>query len=137
MQEREIEMPVILAVKDILTDYTSHISPFRKKLNDPIIQTPWKFWNDSITNDSILDMISEGALYKATSIQQCGLFHGLEKLERDMLTMDTLQTQLDPLRRKPSFKARGVRQHLQTRILDLSTQIKEQVHSRVDMFLNT
>ena len=43
MQERNIEIPIVMASKNLLTEYSSHLSAFRNKLSDPIIQTPWKF----------------------------------------------------------------------------------------------
>lgn len=136
IQENEIDLPIAMAGQDLLDDYKSVIPSVRKFLYDPIIKTPWQYWNESVTNDSILDVISEGAFYQSNSIQLSPLYRGLDSLERNMVTMDALQTQLHPLRGKVSSKSRSVKQGLKRRINDLSPQIKHQVYPKLENHLS-
>ncbi|MCE2982976.1 MAG: hypothetical protein LW832_05365 [Parachlamydia sp.] len=135
MQEQQIELPALFATQNLLSEYTTHVSSIRKKLTDPIIQTPWKFWNENVnvhlTRDLIPDMIAEGAFYKANSIQKSFLFKGLNQLEKDMLTMDALQIQLHSIRNQKGAKAFIVKQNLQSQIRTLAPQIKQQILPKI------
>lgn len=132
LQEKGIELPIVMASESLVQDYSKRVSQFRQLLNEPIVTTPWKFWNDSMTNDTIPDLISEGAFCKAAATKQSTLFMGLESLERDMLKMDALQTQIEPLRGKLSSKARSVKVSLDQQIKLLAPQIKDQVYAKVE-----
>jgi hypothetical protein len=131
MQEHDIELPAILATKKIVTEYASHLSSIRKHLEDPLIKSPWKFWNDNFTLDLLPDLISESLFYKAHSIQRSFLFNGLTQLEKDMVTMDALQMQLYSIRNQKNAKAFMIKQNLQKQIAQLASQIKKQVFPKI------
>ncbi|MBA2368463.1 MAG: glycine zipper family protein [Candidatus Protochlamydia sp.] len=127
LQEHEIEILALIATKDLLNEYISQFSLIRKKIDEPIIRTPWKFWNENLTVDLIPDMISESFFYKANAIRFSPLFIGLNQLEHDMLAMDALQMQLHSVRNQKGAKAIKVRQGLEAKIRNLSPQIKKQI----------
>jgi hypothetical protein len=136
MQERQIEIPAILASKKVLSDYSSLLPSLRKKLDDPIINTPWKFWDNNFLVGDLPNLISEGLFYKSHSIQRSFLFNGLSQLERDMLTMDVLQMQYHSIRNQKGAKAFAVKQNLQNQIHRLSNEIKQQILPKIQTELS-
>ena len=132
LQDSHYDIPVLVTMTDFLEDFQSYASDFRKRLDDPLISTPWNAFNRSFTTTSLVDIFSETSLFGSKSIQQSKRFGVMDKLYEDMLARDVLNNRLDMLKGDRSVKARTLMQSLEKQKKEFHKQIKQQLPRRID-----
>ncbi|MBA2368464.1 MAG: hypothetical protein H0V82_05510 [Candidatus Protochlamydia sp.] len=131
-QEQGIEIPATMAAEDFLSDYESTLRAIRSKIDHPLIQTPWKFTNDLLTLEGITSIGSETSSFRAKAILNSSLFKGLNELEKNMLTMEALHTQLHAMKGEKSVNALKIKEQLKTQINALAPKIKNQIIPKIE-----
>lgn len=138
IQQNEVDFLPIFAAQDILEGIQSKITEFRKMLKDPILQTPWPFWNDILTNQKIPSLAGKTASYSAITVSQSYAFLSLDELSRNMLERYELQLQYEKLRllKGPRTQATtNAMKGLERGIGERTGNIKQLLHPKIDSYL--
>jgi hypothetical protein len=131
MQENRYDITTCMAVADIMKDLQDYSLDFRKRLDNPLILTPWNALNLSLTNNSIPDIFNEMTDFGAKFIFKSNRFTGLEKLFESMMKRDALNRQLHLLRSSKNTAATALK-NLELQIKELTKEIKQLLPKKLD-----
>lgn len=129
MQESRYDVTTCMAAADIMKGLQDYSLDFRKRLDNPLISTPWNALNLSLTNNSIPDIFSETTDFGAKFILKTNRFMGLEKLFEAMMKRDALNRQLHLLR---SGKNTAALKNIELQIKELTKEIKQLLPKKLD-----
>ncbi len=135
MQEQQWDIPVQIALTDVLKGLQEYASGFRKWLDVPLVVSPWKDLGSALTRASLFDF-SEGTLkFGAERIENSSRYILLDKLYKNMMMRDLLNRQLHMLRDKRGGEALAIKKDLSKQIKELNALIKKQLPEKMSKAL--
>ena len=130
MQDNNYDIPMQLAMVDIMEELQTYASGFRKWLKVPLVVTPWTEINVSLTDKSVFKILGEAAKFSAKYVSGSPRFYALDSLYEDMMARDVLNRQLHMLKNQKGSELLGFKRDLEKQIKELTARIKKELPKR-------
>ncbi|MCE5316494.1 MAG: hypothetical protein LLG04_03915 [Parachlamydia sp.] len=130
MQDSHFDITTQIAMTDIMEELQSYASGFRSWLKAPLVSTPWKDINSSLTDKSIFKLFAETSKFTSNHIQTGPRFYILDQLYEDMMARDALNRQLFMLRSQKNTDL-GLQNELERQVKNLTANIKKGLPKKI------
>ncbi len=121
-----------IIMQDVMEELQEYSAKFRTYYDDPLITTPWKMFNQSLTNASMPDILAEMSIYGAQKLNGSGRMFFLDTLYENLMKRDDLNRRLHLLKGQSGQKATFLRNNLETQVKDLTREIKRGLNAKIN-----
>lgn len=125
--------PVMLVVmQDIMEELQPYAENFRKHYDLPLISTPWSILNNSLTNASFIDILSETAIYTSFSLKNSRKRLFFDGLYENLMQRDDLNRRLLMLKKSKEPGVAILQKTLEKQIKNLTCEIKTGLNAKIN-----
>lgn len=94
MQEDRYDFITQITLDEIMNELQEYAQSFRIKLDEPLFQTPWRDFNASLSNSSLIDIFAGTASFTSRYLTTIRPYTQLDPLYESMIQRDALNREL-------------------------------------------
>lgn len=132
MQDGGYDMFSQIVMQDVMEELQEYSVHFRAYYDDPLITTPWTVFNNSLTNASIPDILSQMSIYGAQRLNASRRLLFVDTLYDNLMKRDDLNRRLLLLKGQNGPKAASLRMDLDKQVRNLTREIKSQLNAKIN-----